>query len=435
MAMVAVASVLCIAALVVVQSVKSHLVEQVDRNLMNETTYVQSQLRSRHYPSATTPAGQLGQLFLANGTLLGSSTNLKGMPPLIRVSRVGSTPRLSTIYNSRFGSLRVLEQQLGGRSGPILVEAQVINQIVAAGNSLSDLLEIVLPILAIVLAGLIWLVVGRAMKPVEVVRRSVAEISAKNLDERVPSPKSGDELDRLVGTMNLMLQRLQAAIKRERRFIADASHELRSPIAAIRGALETGDQTVDGLQHSHRMALSALQRLDVMAEGLLVLDSIAGDRDRPPRRPIDLDELVLAQVAQLRKATPLAIDASKVSGGQVLAREVDMMRIIENLSSNAVRHAESRIEYTVTERDDQVWLAVADDGPGIPEAMRDTVFERFARIDSTRNRANGGTGLGLAIVSEVVRGYGGGVWIEAAGGHGARFVVRLPASTRTDDST
>jgi signal transduction histidine kinase len=432
LAMIVVVAVLFVVALALLQSVKSHLLQQVDRSLVNESTYVQTQLRSHQFPPATTPVGQLGQFFSANGTLLGSSTNLQGEPPLIQVNSAGPTPQLSSIYTRRFGHLRTLEVQLGGRSGPILVEYQAINQIVDAENSLTEFLEIVLPILAFVLVGLIWLVVGRAMKPVEVVRRAVADISAKDLDDRLPSPRSGDELNRLVDTMNQMLQRLQAAMKSERRFIADASHELRSPIAAIRGALETSGHTLGGIERSHEVALSALQRLDYMADGLLTLDSIGGPRNGLPLRPIDLDELVLLQVEELRKGTSLVIDASNVSGGQILAREVDMMRIVENLSSNAVRYAEGRIEYGVTERDDQVWLSVTDDGPGIPEPMRHFVFERFARIDNARNWSTGGTGLGLAIVSEIVTAYDGEVWVEAAPSHGARFVVRLPATTRTE---
>jgi signal transduction histidine kinase len=431
LAMIVVVAVLFIVALVLLHSVQTHLLQQVDRSLVNESTYTQTELRSHHYLSATGPAGQLGQFFLPNGTLLGSSTNLKGMKSLINVNSPGSLPRMSTFYDRRFGYLRAIELRLGGRSGFILVEYQVINQIVGAKNSLTHLLEIVLPILALVLGALIWLVVGRAMKPVEVVRQAVADISENDLDERLPSPRSGDELDSLVDTMNQMLQRLQLAMKRERRFIADASHELRSPIATMRGALETSDHTLGGLERSHAVALSAVQRLDFMAEGLLVLDSINGPESGKPTRPVDIDELVLLQVDALRKSTSLDIDASRVSGGQVLAREVDMMRVVENLSSNAVRHAESRIAYSLSEHGDHVLLIVTDDGPGIPESMRTMVFERFARIDSARNRNNGGTGLGLAIVSEVVKAYGGQVWVEMAGSHGARFVVRLPATTKT----
>ncbi len=428
--MIVVVAVLFIVGLVLLHSVQTHLLQQVDRSLVNESTYVQAQLSSHHYPSKTTPAGQLGQFFSPNGTLLGSSANLQGVKPLIKVHATGQTPHLSTFYNRRFGHLRALELQLG-HSGPILVEYQVINQIVGAENSLTNLLVVVLPILAVVLGGLIWLVVGRAMKPVEIVRRAVADISENDLDERLPSPRSGDELDRLVQTMNQMLQRLQLAMKRERRFIADASHELRSPIATLRGALETSDHTMGGLERGHAVALSALQRLDFMAEGLLTLDSIRGPENGNPTRPVDIDELVLQQVDALRRSTSLAIDASSVSGGQVLAREVDMMRVVENLSSNAVRHAESRIAYSLSEHSDHVLLVVTDDGPGIPESMRTTVFERFARIDSARNLNNGGTGLGLAIVAEVVKAYGGQVWVESAGSRGARFVVRLPATTKT----
>jgi signal transduction histidine kinase len=430
LAMIVVIAVLFVVGLVLLHSVQTHLLQQVDRSLENESTYVEAQLSKHHFPSATGPAGQLGQFFSPNGTLLGASANLHGVQPLIKVDATGHTPLLFTFYNRRFGHLRALESQLG-RSGYILVEYQVINQIVGADNSLTRLLEIVLPILAVALGGLIWLVVGRAMKPVEVVRRAVADISENDLDERLPSPRSGDELDRLVHTMNQMLQRLQLAMKRERRFIADASHELRSPIATIRGALETSDRTMEGLEGSRAVALSAVQHLDFMAEGLLTLDSIRGPENGGPTRPVDIDELVLQQVDALRKSTSLTIDASSVSGGQVLARELDMMRVVENLSSNAVRHADSRISYTLSEHGDHVLLVVSDDGPGIPEPMRAMVFERFARIDSARNRNNGGTGLGLAIVSEVVKAYGGQVWVETAGSRGARFVVRLPATTKT----
>jgi signal transduction histidine kinase len=184
------------------------------------------------------------------------------MPPLIHVTPGDPNPRLSTIYNPRFGHVRVLQQQFGAKSAPILIEGQEINQIFDAENSMNRLFIFGLPILAVVLGILIWFVVGQAMKPVEKARLAVAEISANDLDEEVPSPKSGDELDRLVSTMNAMLRRLQAALRRERRFIADASHELRSPIAAIRSALESHDQDMAGLRQSHENALSAVQRLD-----------------------------------------------------------------------------------------------------------------------------------------------------------------------------
>jgi len=432
MAMVVIVVVLLIVAVILLQSVKGHLLRQVDQSLKNEATYVNIQLHAHHYLPATTPAGQFGQFFNSNGTQVGSSVNLHGLPPLIHVRPLGPKPRLTTVTDHLFGELRVLEQQLGTGSAPILVEAQQIAQIDQASSSLSVLLAVVLPFLAVVLGLLIWFVVGRAMKPVEAVRVAVADISDKDLEERVASPRTGDEIDRLVETMNRMLERLQATIKRERRFVADASHELRNPIAGVRAALESGNGSEVDMAESRDAALSALQRLQDLAEELLILDTVDHASPDPVVEPVDLDELVLTQVELLRRNTSLQIDSSKVSGGQVLGNEIDMMRILDNLASNAVRHAEDRIAFSVSERDNWVVLTVADDGPGIPEDKRQMVFERFMRLDSHRNRSTGGAGLGLAIVWDIVTKYSGSVWIEEdSGSRGACVVVELPASTRT----
>jgi signal transduction histidine kinase len=435
LAMVVVVAILIVFATVLSQSVESHLVQQVDLGLVNQAKYVQTSLAKHQYLSRSGPTGQLGQLVSASGTLIGAGSNLQGMPPLIHVTPGDPNPRLSTIYNPRFGHVRVLQQQFGAKSAPILIEGQEINQIFDAENSMNRLFIFGLPILAVVLGILIWFVVGQAMKPVEKARLAVAEISANDLDEEVPSPKSGDELDRLVSTMNAMLRRLQAALRRERRFIADASHELRSPIAAIRSALESHDQDMDGLRQSHENALSAVQRLDILADDLLRIESFDSSRSGPDLRPIDLDELVLAQVERLQRNSDLSIGVSSVSAGQVYAREMDMTRIVENLSSNAVRHADHRIDFSVVEEGSKVLLSVADDGPGIPVAMREAVFERFVRIGDDRNRESGGSGLGLSIVSEIVSAYGGRVWIDGERTCGTKFVVELPATTSAVDAS
>lgn len=438
LAMVVVMVVLLVTGIVLLRAVNSHLLGQVDEGLINNATYSEARLIGHQPESATVPAGELGQLLFANGALIGSSTNLKGQPPLIAVRGLASSRRLTTIYSPRLGHVRLLEEHFPagshlvvfarGRavvvsgSDLVLVSGQEINQIVAADNSLTILLIIVLPILALGLAALIWIVVGRAMRRVELVRSKVAEISVHRLDARVPSTRSGDELDRLVETMNGMLDRLQGAVERERQFVADASHELRSPIAALRVALETDDGG------RNELALTQMQRLDLLADELLALDSIDGQRSRPPPELVDLDELVLSLVDQFRQHSSLDLDTSGVSGGQVMAREVDMMRIVENLSSNAMRHAASRVVFSVTEDDDNVVFSVLDDGPGIPEAMRREVFARFTRIEPDRAHTVGGSGLGLAIVSELVRRYAGDVWVEGATPHGARFVVQLPGA-------
>ena len=200
-------------AVILVESVQNHLVSQVDRGLVNEAHYVRAQLAGHHILPSTTPSGEYGQFFLADGTLVGATNNLRGARPLVHVVAAGPSPRLTTISTRRFGRLRVLEEQLGTGSAPILVEGQRINQITNATRSLTVDVAVGAPLLVLAVGLLIWLVVGRAMKTVESVRVAVAEISEEDLDERVSNPRTGDELERLVLTMNVMLERLQGAIE------------------------------------------------------------------------------------------------------------------------------------------------------------------------------------------------------------------------------
>jgi signal transduction histidine kinase len=231
-----------------------------------------------------------------------------------------------------------------------------------------------------------------------------------------------------------MLARLETALNRERRFVADASHELRTPVAALHAALETPRREPEALQRSHDAAIRALQRLDLLVDGLLVLDSSANPA-RANKTPIDVDDVVLDVVQHLRPLTTKQLDVSNVSAGQVLVREIDMIRIVENLSSNAVRHAISRVTSTLGERNNRVRLTVEDDGPGIPEDSRVRVFERFARMSRDRSRTDGGSGLGLAIVADLVKDNDGRVWVEDVQPRGARFVVDVPAAFTLSEET
>jgi signal transduction histidine kinase len=431
LAMIVIVAVLVLVALGLGGAVRQHALNQVDTGLINGSVFVKSQIHSHAILSPTGPRGQLGQVVLPDGRLIGSSTNFRGQPPLVSVRQVGASPTLVTVDNPRFGPLRVLAVELNGRGSAVLIEAQQVGQIVDEGKSLSLFLAIFLPILAILLGLLIWVVVGLAMKPVGSISAAVDEISEGSLDERLPSPRTGDELEGLVDTMNSMLGRLQEAIKRERRFIADASHELKTPIAAMRTALEAGDDGPSAGEVGRSAALSSLQILEMLAEDLLLLGSDQNAATGAESRPIDIDELVFEKADQLRRSTRLEIDTSKVSGGQVLAREIDMMRVIDNLASNAVRHADSYVGITMNENQGTVRLAVSDDGAGIPAEFRETVFERFVRIEGDRNRVSGGTGLGLSIVSDIVTRYGGTVRVTTSARGGATFVVEMPATVPT----
>ena len=294
----------------------------------------------------------------------------------------------------------------------------------------TDLLLIGLPILLVVAALTIWLMVGRALAPVEAMRREVDAISAADLDRRVPSPHGNDEIARLATTMNDMLDRLERGQARQRRFVADASHELRSPVASIRQHAEVA------LAHPDRTTVGALAetvlaenlRVQRLVDDLLLLARADEHTLQLQQRPVDLDDLVFEEARRLREATSLRVDTARRLGraGQRRPRRRSGGSL-RNLGDNAVRHASSQVAFTLGEQDGAVVLDVDDDGPGIPPDERQRVFERFVRLDDARARDAGGSGLGLAIVAEVVGAHRGTISIGSSGLGGARFEVRLPA--------
>nr|WP_253945392.1 ATP-binding protein [Nocardioides sp. zg-DK7169] len=281
--------------------------------------------------------------------------------------------------------------------------------------------------------GTTWAVATRALAPVERIREEVEQITGDRLDRRVPEPPSRDEIHRLARTMNQMLARLEGSRERQQRFVADASHELRSPLASIRqtaevarahpGALPEGELAEAVLEESGRM-----QRL---VEQLLVLTRAGEASGEQAAHDVDLDDLALAEARRVRRGG-LGVDTSGIGPGRVRGDEVALGQVVRNLVDNAARHAATTIRLAVREdavagRDPGVELVVEDDGPGIPEAERERVLDRFVRLDEARARDAGGSGLGLAIVREIVTAHGGTVAITAAPSGGARVVVRLPA--------
>jgi signal transduction histidine kinase len=296
-----------------------------------------------------------------------------------------------------------------------------------------------LPVVLLLVGGTTWLVATRALAPVERIRREVEQITGDRLDRRVPEPPSRDEIHRLALTMNQMLGRLEESRDRQQQFVADASHELRSPLAGIRqtaevarahpGALPEGELADAVLEESERM-----QRL---VEQLLVLTRADEGAAVRTRHDVDLDDLALREAQRVRRPG-LAVDTSGIAAGRVRGDRVALAQVVRNLVDNAERHAASAITVTVGEAGDGagkgardaagkvVELVVEDDGPGIAEEHRQRVFERFVRLDEARARDAGGSGLGLAIVAEIVAAHGGTVGVSSAASGGARFVVRLP---------
>jgi signal transduction histidine kinase len=285
------------------------------------------------------------------------------------------------------------------------------------------------PILIGLVAVTAWVVVGRALRPVDAIRAEVADISDRSLDRRVPVPATDDEVSRLAGTMNAMLDRLESAAERQRRFVADASHELQTPLASARTDLEVALAHPDRTSWPETAAdlLAANRRMERLVRDLLFLAHSDDGAPHPAPVALDLDVIVLEEVARHRTGGRVPVDTSRVSAAAVRGRREELARAVRNLLDNADRHARTAVTVELAGDDDGVMLAVADDGPGIPPDERERVFERFTRLDDARARATGGTGLGLAIAREIVESHGGRVTIDDTA-TGARLVVRLPAA-------
>ncbi len=287
------------------------------------------------------------------------------------------------------------------------------------------------PLLVALVGAIAWFVVGRALRPVEAMRAEVAEITAQDLGRRVPVPRARDEIGRLATTMNDMLDRLQHSAERERRFVADASHELQSPLASSLADLEVALAHPESTEWeaTARAVVADNERMTRLVGDLLFLAQSDDNGASQPRRAlVDLDDVVREEVSRLRPPEGLVVDVSGVSPAEVRGDADQLARVVRNLLENAGRYARTAITVTVsTNGTGRTELTVADDGPGVPADQRDRIFERFTRLDDSRSRATGGTGLGLAIAREIVESHRGTIDLDDSAS-GARFVVHLPAA-------
>jgi signal transduction histidine kinase len=318
------------------------------------------------------------------------------------------------------------QRQVETAQGTITLVAQnSLQEVDSTVEKMTGVLVLGVPLLVALLAALTWWLTGRALKPVEAIRAEAAAITGSTIHRRVPEPSTDDEVGRLARTMNSMLDRLEETSLRQRRFVSDASHELRSPVAVIRAQLEVALRRGDAADWpavAHKV-LAEDERLEQAVGELLEL-ARTEEGIEPTLVVVDLDDVVLEETARTRR---VPIDTSRVLAGRVYGTSAQFSRVVANLLDNACRHASGHVAVALTRDDDEVVLVVDDDGPGVPDEHRERVFERFTRLDEGRSRDAGGVGLGLAMVRAIVERHGGTVEIDDAPIGGARFVVRLPA--------
>ncbi|KAB2347928.1 sensor histidine kinase [Actinomadura rudentiformis] len=283
-----------------------------------------------------------------------------------------------------------------------------------------------LPVLLAVVAGVTWLVTRRALRPVAAIRTELAEITASSdLTRRVPVPASRDEVAALATATNETLAALERSVERQRGFVADASHELRNPIASLRTELEVA------AAHPELLDLDGLTtevvRLQHLAADLLLLARLDAGEQAVTPKPVALADLLREEVERRGPADRVPIGIELKAAPQVLGSRDRLARALANLLNNAQRHASSQVNVTLRQDGDRwVVMDITDDGPGVPPGDRERIFERFVRLDDARSRDEGGAGLGLAIARDLLRAHGGTLTVEAAPGGGALFRMRLP---------
>lgn len=405
------------------------------------------------------------QVVDAEHRVLAASAGGDRLVPLLPPAQLAAARRgwPITLDGARIGvsdQLRVLGVPAGSAADPQTVLVAVSLTDVSRSLRVVQVAALVgIPLLLLGVAGLSWLLTRSALRSVAELRRGAEEISGTGATRRLPVPAARDELHRLAATLNRMLDRLDAAAARQRAFVADAAHELRSPLASARTQLEVALRHPGSADWPDTGAgvLEDAERMSRLVDDLLVLarlDEEAGPTRR--RETVDLAALT-AEVVRRAEPAPVTLEvtgpalrgadpgASQRTGsaaldvtGQLAPEATDgppayvrgdrdaLARVVTNLLDNALRHASRRACVDVSVGDEVV-LTVTDDGPGIPPAERERVFERFTRLDPGRGRGTGGTGLGLAIVREIVSATGGTVALYDAE-PGVRAVVRLPLS-------
>ena len=384
------------------------------------------------------------QVVDAQGRVRSASVDADPLVPMLRADELARARAGERLFldgdriGINEGPVRVVAVPAGPTADPqtVLVARSMVDALRGLGV-LRSLLFVLFPLLVVALALVAWRVIGATLRPVESLRRGAEEITGAGASTRLPVPVGRDEIHRLAVTLNDMLDRLEAGRARQREFVGDAAHELRSPLTNMRTQLEVA-------QHLGSRAdwpvvgndlLADTKRLSRLVDDLLLLARADGSPQLSRREPVDLAALARDVTTRLDRID--LVDGPLWTEGN----PDELRRVVANLVDNAVRHTRTGVWVTTAAEVPWALITVTDDGPGIPATERDRVFERFTRLDDSRARDSaaqddggdsGGAGLGLAIVRELVRRHGGTVTLNDAGtdegriGPGLRVEVRLP---------
>ncbi len=386
------------------------------------------------------PKGEsAAQLLSANGAVLESSGDPIAEKPLVSgqelaASLRGERVRLTLALQPDAESFRILAVRLPQQTGgDVIVVATSLEEVDSSVHRLLVLLLVAGPAALAAAGAAGWLLARKALAPVASMTREAADIGMARLDDRIEVPRSADELNRLATTLNAMLDRLQRGVQEKRRFVADASHDLRTPLAVMRSELDVSLRSGDlppvakGVLTSTR---EEVERMSGIVENLFTLARIDEGGLELLEEPLELRSLVDEVVASMGSLAAEEGIGVEVDGeaGTVLADRLRLQQVLSNLLSNALRHTGvgGDVRVSVWRTNAEAGVTVRDDGPGVPTEILPRIFERFVRADAPRTGRDGGSGLGLAICREIVESHGGRVWVDSKLGKGSAFSFALP---------
>ena len=403
---------------------------RVDRAADATAAEVAGLVTTGRLPQTLPVAGvEIIQVLDAQGRVVSASVNADRLTSILRpdeVERAREEP--VTVPGSRLGltsrlRVRATDVDAGGTTRTIVV-AEPVDDLVGSGEVLRTVLLVSYPVILLLLGLIAWRVIGAALRPVEALRSAAEGISGSGGEDRLPVPESDDEIHALAETLNSMLDRLAQARAREADFVADAAHELRSPLASMRMQIDVARRLGEGGGTLNELDID-VARMSTLVDDLLMLARLdtgsVGSNDETTDVRAELERAAAGWPAE-----SVQVVVEPGADYSVRMRADELARVLANLVGNAARHS-TAFRLSVEPAGERLLIRVDDNGPGIPEAHREIVFDRFTRLDDARDRDVGGTGLGLAIVRGLVRAHGGEVRLADSPLGGLRAEVDLPA--------
>jgi signal transduction histidine kinase len=384
-------------------------------------------------PAADT---SLAQVISATGEVIASTANVSGESPILSrhpTARIRTAQSITDSPLDTGAPFRLVAEpvNLPDGKGWIYV-ASSLAQIDAAVNQLRTLFIVAIPVVVLFIGAIAWFAVRQSLRPVEGIRRRAAAITSADLSQRVPIPFGTDEIANLAATMNDMLSRIERSAIRQQQFVGDASHELRSPLAALQIQMDLAIST----QRSGENSIALIEMREQVARMTILIDDLLflanSNEPTPMTLPaqVDLDEIVFEEGRRLRALGGPSVTTKVFNAIRVRGSFRDITRMLRNIGDNAHDHADSAIEITLKINGEFAEIHVVDDGAGIDEHDRESIFARFSRLDDARVRdtRGGGSGLGLSIARQIVESSGGTIAVQSRAdeSRGAEFVVRLP---------